>query len=192
MPRPSKRHQILEAAQRCFYEQGITATGVDAIAAAADVSKRTLYNHFPSKDDLLLAYIEWREQEWRGRLDGLLVQVDDPAERLLAYFDAYVAVPVDGYRGCAFINAAAEIADEASPVLAAIVASKQHVRRDLEALLTELGHDDATSAAAAIAALLEGSCALGGIHRAQIDLGALKQAALLIAGVPLPLGRATT
>lgn len=184
MARPSKRAQILEAAQRCFYERGITATGVDAVAEAAGVSKRTLYNHFPSKDALLLSYVEWRDAEWRTRLERRLAEVSDPADQLLAYFDVYVELPVDGYRGCAFINAAAEISDPHSPALAAIVASKEQVRRDVAGILEDLGHDHPEEPAAAIAALLEGSCVLGGIHRTQIDLAPLKAAACALAGIP--------
>src|SRR6266545_7273722 len=113
--RTNKREQIIDAARRCFYERGITATGVDTIAAAAGVSKRTLYNHFASKDDLVLAYIELREHRWRKILEERLEATADPIGRILVYFDAYFGLPYDeDFRGCAFINAAAEIPDSDS------------------------------------------------------------------------------
>src|SRR5919106_5621483 len=91
--RTNKRDQILDAACLCFYERGITATGVDTIAAAADVSKRTLYNHFRSKDDLVLAYIELRDRQWRRTLEARLEDVTAPVDRILAYFDSYFDLP---------------------------------------------------------------------------------------------------
>lgn len=181
MARPTKREQILEALQACFYEQGITATGVDAVAEAAGVSKRTLYNHFPTKDDLVLHYVLWREDRWRERLDQALAEAGTATDRILAYFDTYFDTP-DGedFRGCAFINAAAEIADEDSPVLEAIVASKDRVRTDIENLLVEAGHPSAHDTATIVAAILEGGCAVAGMKRDRSDLDALKRGALAL------------
>ncbi len=183
MARQTKRDQILQAARRCFYEYGITATGVDTIAAAAQVSKRTLYNHFPSKDELLFAYIRWRDEQWRERLASRLSGVDDPQARILVYFDAYFDTPDDeDFRGCGFLNAAAEISGDDSPVLAAIAAHKDRVRLDIEGLLRDLDHPSPSATGAAIAALLEGACALGGVHRSRMDLQPLKDATVVLMG----------
>jgi AcrR family transcriptional regulator len=176
--RANKRDQIIDAAQRCFYERGITATGVDTIAAAAGVSKRTLYNHFASKDDLVLAYIELREHRWRKVLDERLEAVADPVDRIMAYFDAYFSVP-DGedFRGCAFINAAAESPDSDSQVLAYLRAKKERVRREIDALVREARIPDPEVVAAALVLLLEGGIALFGILHDRQGVNTAKAAA---------------
>jgi AcrR family transcriptional regulator len=158
--RATKRQQIIEAAGRCFYERGISAAGVDSIAAEADVSKRTLYNHFPSKDDLLLAYIVWTDVRWRQRLGRLMADVDDPIERVLVYFDGYFEVPDhEEFRGCALINAAAEIAEPDSPVLAVLQSHKRRVHVEIEELIREAGVADPEATAASLVLLLEGAVA---------------------------------
>lgn len=187
MARPSKREDVLEAADRCFYEHGIAATGVDTIAEAAGVSKRTLYNHFPSKDDLLEHYLSWREDRWRRRLDEELDGVDDPVDRILVYFDVYFSsLEDDAFRGCAFINAAAELPDE-SPGLAVIVESKERVRADIEALLALAGHPEPGPTSLTVATLLEGGCAVGGIRRSTDQLPALEDTARALATAALPV-----
>ncbi len=181
MARPSKREDVLEAADRCFYEHGIAATGVDAIAEAAGVSKRTLYNHFPSKDDLLEHYLSWREDRWRARLARDLEDVADPVDRILVYFDVYFAsLADDEFRGCAFINAAAELPAD-SPGLAVIVASKARVQDEIEALLAEAGNPDPAATALTVATLLEGGCAVAGVRRATDQLPTLKATARALA-----------
>lgn len=177
--RANKRAQIIDAARRCFYEQGITATGVDTIAEAAGVSKRTLYNHFASKDDLVLAYIDAREQSgWRTLLNELLDGVEEPVERILAYFDAYFYVNDDEeFRGCALINAAAEVGDPESPVLARLRTNKDRVHREIAQLVREAGMPDPDSIAETLVLLLEGSVALYGIRRDGGGAAAAKQAA---------------
>jgi AcrR family transcriptional regulator len=176
--RANKRDQIIDAAQRCFYERGITATGVDTIAAAADVSKRTLYNHFASKDDLVLAYIELRERRWRKVLDERLDAVADPVDRIMVYFDAYFSVP-DGedFRGCAFINAAAEIPDADSQALACLRANKERVRREIDALVHEARIRDSEAVAATLVLLLEGGIALFGVLHDRLGVNTAKAAA---------------
>ena len=177
-PRRNKRDQIVEAASRCFYERGITATGVDTIAAAAGVSKRTLYNHFECKDDLVLAYVERREHRWRKALDERLDGVADPVDRVLVYFDAYFDLPDDeGFRGCAFINAAAEIPDPDSQALEFLRASKERVRREVGALVHEAAIPDADAVATTLALVLEGAIALSGVFHDRQGVEAAKAAA---------------
>jgi AcrR family transcriptional regulator len=185
--RANKRDQILDAAQRCFYEHGITATGVDTIAAVAGVSKRTLYNHFASKDDLVLAYTDLREDRWRKILDERLADATDPVDRILVYFDAYFAVPDDeDFRGCALINAAAEISDSDSQVLERLRANKVRVRREIGVLAHEAGFPDPDGVAAALVLLLEGGIALFGLFHDRRGVSTAKDAARkLLAGARL-------
>lgn len=179
--RANKRDQIIDAAGRCFYERGITATGVDTIAAAAGVSKRTLYNHFASKDALVLAYIELRENRWRKGLGERLEAVADPVDRILLYFDAYFDLPPDeDFRGCAFINAAAEIADPDSEALALLRAKKERVRREVDALVREAGVREPEAVAAALVLLLEGGIAMSGILHDRQGVETAKDAARML------------
>lgn len=181
--RRNKRAQIVDAARRCFYERGITATGVDMIAAEAGVSKRTLYNHFPSKTDLVMAYIEWRDVLWRERLERHLDGVDDPIDRILVYFDAYFVTPDDeDFRGCALINAAAEIPDADDRVLALLQANKHRVQEEITDLVRDAGIAQPEGTGAALALLLEGSVALYGVHRDQTGVATAKEAARRVLG----------
>ncbi|WP_368498260.1 TetR/AcrR family transcriptional regulator [Herbiconiux sp. A18JL235] len=109
----SAKSRLLDAASRLFYEEGMTATGIDTITAAAGVAKQSLYNNFASKDDLMLAYIEARHEEWLGLYRERLAGATTPRERVLAVFDAYIDHArfeyARGFRGCGLLNAAAEL-----------------------------------------------------------------------------------
>jgi AcrR family transcriptional regulator len=109
--------RILDAAGRLFYEQGINATGVDAIASAAEVTKKTIYDRFGSKDVLIEAYLTARAERWHTWLLGTLEGAPaDPAERLLATFDALGGwLAREKRRGCGFVNASAELAGPGHP-----------------------------------------------------------------------------
>ena len=90
MPAPSKREQIVKEAQKLFYRDGFNATGVERISAVAGVSKKTLYNHFKSKDELVLATLRERDGVFRNRIMRETERLtSDPRERLLAIFDAH-------------------------------------------------------------------------------------------------------
>lgn len=181
--RPTKRDQIVDAARRCFHERGITATGVDTIAASAGVSKRTLYNHFPSKEDLVLAYVELRERRWRAILEASLEGVDDPLERVLVYFDCYFRrIEGEEFRGCSLINAAAEIPEDDNRVLTLLRTNKDCVHDEIAALVREAGLADPEATAAALGLLLEGSVALYGVRRDRTGLEVAKNAARRLMG----------
>src|SRR5438132_3421836 len=104
--KPTMKQRILETADRLFYLRGIRAIGVDTIAAEIGISKRTLYNHFPSKDALITAYLERRfvlprPSTW------------PPAAQILATFDSLERrFSAKDFRGCPFVNAVAELGTE--------------------------------------------------------------------------------
>ena len=105
------RERLLAAAAELFYEQGIAATGVDAVLTRAGVSPSTLYAHFPGKNALVAAYLEERHQVWVATWDEVLAELTDPVERLLSVFDAVARYRArEGTRrGCAFLAAATEL-----------------------------------------------------------------------------------
>lgn len=112
--------RVLDAASELFYAQGIHAVGVDSIAAAAGVTKKTLYDRFGSKDQLVAAYLRTRDERWRERLTAA-TQRGGSRERLLATFDALADwLRQESPRGCSFINALAELPDPAHPARAVI------------------------------------------------------------------------
>ncbi|MBN1093058.1 TetR/AcrR family transcriptional regulator [Blastococcus sp. TML/M2B] len=105
------RERLLAAAGELFYEQGIAATGVDAVLRRAGVSPATMYAHFGGKDALVAAYLEQRHEVWRRTWDDVLEQAADPVERLLSVFDALAAYrrTEGNRRGCGFLAAAVEL-----------------------------------------------------------------------------------
>ncbi len=165
-------NRILDAAALCFYRDGIWATGVDALAAEAGVSKRTLYNHFGSKDGVIAAYLRQREGYWQSALDALCAEIgDDPVGRIVAYVHAY-ARPVEPelFRGSAFINAAAELADEDSEALGVIQHSIDRMEEGIASILESAGYVRAEELARLVTYLLEGAVVVGGARRSAAAL----------------------
>lgn len=136
-PTPSPRQRIVEAAHDLFYSQGIRATGVDRVIEVAKVTKVTFYRQFPSKDDLVAAYLEYRHERWMGwfhaRLEVHRSRGRSGLDALLRTLREWWDDPT--FRGCAFINAATEIAPS-SPL--ALDVFRRHKSEMLEELLTVL------------------------------------------------------
>jgi AcrR family transcriptional regulator len=152
------RQRLLETADRLFYRDGIRAVGIDRIIAEAGVAKMSLYKHFPSKDDLILAYLDRRAQQGRAAVQDLIARYPgDPRGALHAWAVAFTEDGVvDEYRGCTFINAAAEYGQPDHPVRAAAVAMRRWVCDTKEALLREAGHPEPAAAARTLLALRTG------------------------------------
>jgi AcrR family transcriptional regulator len=158
----SARERILETAFRLFYARGIRAVGVDTIIAESGVAKATLYKHFPSKNDLALAYLDRVDAAWLGALRGSADAAGpQPRAQLVGMFDALAsACRRDGYHGCAFINTAAESVP-GGPVHARTVAHKQAVRDWVRGLALEAGAEDAEALARGLTVILDGGLAAG-------------------------------
>ncbi|MEJ3749955.1 TetR/AcrR family transcriptional regulator [Actinomycetes bacterium KLBMP 9797] len=153
------RTRILETASALFYAEGVHAVGVDRIIAEAGVAKATFYHHFPAKNDLVRAYVE--EQSRRQRVAEAAFRQLPPREALVAVFDVLgdIASGAD-YRGCPFINTAAEYPDPADPVRAAIADHRRWFRGMLREFLVAAGHPD-PDRTADILVLLKDGMALG-------------------------------
>jgi AcrR family transcriptional regulator len=137
----SVSERILEAASDLFYHRGIRAVGVDAIIDGADVARMSFYRHFKSKEGLVLAFLERRDEQFRAWLAAEVRRLaPKPVDRPLAVFDALARHfgPAD-YRGCAFINAMAETADRRDPVHRAAAAHKGKIQVYLAELLEDAG-----------------------------------------------------
>jgi AcrR family transcriptional regulator len=179
------RERILAAATTLFQSHGINATGMEQVAATAPVSKRTLYAHFATKDQLVMAYLG-HVVESGATIDAVLDRTDlTVQERLLELF----TVPDNGtaaIRGCPFIDAAAEFPDPDSPVHAYTRMQKQRfVRRVLE-LVTELGAANPEELAEQLVTLSDGVASRAMVLNDPACGGHARKAAevLLRAGAP--------
>ena len=138
--RPAARQRILEAAARLFYADGIHAVGVDRVVAESGVAKATLYQQFRSKDELVAACLERHAERWRRNFaDPVRASRGSPGWRVGDVFDRLgQAVVTPGFRGCPFINAAAEYPDRTGPVASAIAGHRADVRNMFTELLGDL------------------------------------------------------
>jgi AcrR family transcriptional regulator len=149
------RRRLLDTATRLFYERGIHAVGIDRIIAEAGIAKATFYNHFPSKDDLVVAYIEEQDQLGRAAVAALPKQ---PPRKMIAAIMGRIseAVVAGPWRGCPFLNAAAEYPDPTSSVRRAIDARRSWYHDSLRALLAADGDPAPSVTASLLVALSDG------------------------------------
>jgi AcrR family transcriptional regulator len=149
--------RLLTAAAELFYRRGIRAVGVDLIAEVAGTTKKTLYDRFGSKDALVALYLRRRAGRWQSFVRGYVEQTPPGPGRVLAVFDALETRLAEQDRGCAFVNANAEIGGGEHPGVPVIRAEKAAMR----ALFTELVHaagiDDAEAVGAQLHVLYEGA-----------------------------------
>jgi AcrR family transcriptional regulator len=147
------KERILETADRLFYLQGIRAVGVDTIAAEIGISKRTLYNHFPSKDELIKAYLARRFRQ-------VPASEKPPAEQILGTFDSLERrFGSKGFRGCPFVNAVTELGTEDQAVRKIAIAFKESRRVWFRDLLQQLDVADADGIATQLQLLVDGAIA---------------------------------
>ncbi len=177
------QERILETADRLFYREGIRVVGVDTVADEIGISKRTLYNYFPSKDDLIVAYLS-------RRLRPIEECSLPPAEQILDDFDRLErAMRRDGYRGCPFVNAVAELADPTHAAHQIAVAHKEKRRTLFRKLLIQLEVANPDSLAIQLMILGEGAVAQALVHGDPKMARAAREAArvlLTAAGVRVP------
>jgi AcrR family transcriptional regulator len=182
--RPGRvRQQLLEAAARRFYADGLAATGIDTITAEAGVAKMSLYNNFSSKADLVRAYLEARHEEWLTLYQRRLERARNPREAVLAVFDAYADHAAlayqHGFRGCGLLNAAAEL-PAGDPGRAVVRAHKEEVEGLLAGRLEGLlpgRPGEARAMAEHLAFLLEGAVARAGLEGDAVRLRHARQIA---------------
>jgi AcrR family transcriptional regulator len=154
------RGRIVETAERLFYAEGVRGVGIDRIIAEADVAKMTLYNHFASKDDLILAVLQYRETQVDEMFNKAIARhVRKGMDKLDAFFAAlkewFEGV---GFRGCSFINARVELADARHPASKFSATHKERFHAMLTEIINETcGAKTAELAAPAVGLLVEGA-----------------------------------
>ncbi|MEZ5945177.1 MAG: TetR/AcrR family transcriptional regulator [Planctomycetaceae bacterium] len=154
------RQRIVETAERLFYAEGVRSVGIDRVIAEAEVAKMTLYNHFPSKDDLILAVLQYREEKFDALFEKWMQKhVKAGMDRLEAFFAAlkdWFKSP--GFRGCMFINSCAELADANHAGSKFSAQHKERFHEMLKQVINECaGAKAADSTASAISLLVEGA-----------------------------------
>jgi len=149
------RTRLLETATRLFYAEGVHAVGVDRIIAEAAVAKATFYHHFASKDDLVLAYVV-EHSSWQ-RAAIATIEDASPRARLEKIFAAMCDLGAGpAYRGCPYINVAAEYPDPAHPVRQAVAEHRRWLRDLYRDLLVAAGHPEPELTAGMLLLLRDG------------------------------------
>ncbi|NNC12410.1 TetR/AcrR family transcriptional regulator [Planctomonas sp. JC2975] len=154
--------RLLETASRLFYAEGLHAVGIDRVVAEAQVTRATLYRHFPSKDDLLVAYLTQADEAIRARAaeaQSSGADADDVIRTIAESIADDIGSP--GFRGCAFLNAAAEYPDPKHPVHKAVLAHRQWFLKTMTGLFATTGKTDAEPAARHFVMLRDGAMAAG-------------------------------
>jgi len=163
--RPSAaRERILATADRLFYDEGIHAVGIQRVVAEAAVTRVTLYRHFPSKDDLISAYLERRARYDHEQVDGIIAAHPDDPRRALE--ELATALTRDDFgavkRGCPFINASAEFTGS-HPARIHARAIRRWVTGRIEELLVRLDHRDPRAAAEQLMMVRTGAVVSGAL-----------------------------
>jgi AcrR family transcriptional regulator len=152
------RQRILDTAQRLFYRDGFRAVGIDTIIAEAGVAKMSLYRHFPSKDDLIVAYLEESNRQYWEWLDGAVAHLDEPEEKLAGMFETIEKLATSPEcMGCTFQGTAAEFPDRDHPGHQVALAHKRRVRDRFATLAQEAGLRDPAELADQLLLLMDGA-----------------------------------
>lgn len=146
-PSSPARRRVVDTAARLFYAEGIHTVGIDRIIAEAGVAKATFYSHFPAKNDLVAEYLSEQHASQRAKVAALraegAAQGRPPQDTIRAVFDAITLIGCGpGFRGCAFLNAAAEYPDPGHPVRRVVAGFRGWFRDTMRELLAEAGHPD--------------------------------------------------
>jgi AcrR family transcriptional regulator len=170
------KEKILKVADRLFYLRGIRAVGVDTISAEVGISKRTLYDYFPSKNDLIAAYLLRRFRPAKASKKA-------PADEILDEFDRLGrAFASEKFRGCAFVNAVTELSEPTHAANKIAVAFKEQRRNWFKQLLTKSGVSDSEGLSTQLMLLVDGAVTAALVHRKpSMALAARDAAAVLLA-----------
>lgn len=183
VPTPSPRERVLTAAYELFSRRGIHAVGTDEVIVRAGVARATLYRHFATKNDLVLAVLQRREEVWtRGLIEEQSRQRGDtPEEQLLAIFDVmhdWFHLR-DGYEGCSFINVLLEVGPN-HPAGKACIIHIDHVRDIVRYRAVAAGLTDVEEFASSWHILMKGAIILAAVGDLDAALRARKMARALI------------
>lgn len=182
--RSEARQRILETADRLFYRDGIRAVGIDRIIAEAGVAKMSLYKHFPSKDDLILAVLKHREDAvlafFGASMERHRKKSRSPLRAFFAALKDFFESP--GFRGCPFQNAAVELADPGHPGAEFVRGHKQRFGEFLRGLVETTVGKTAVKVAPAVSILVEGALVTAVVQGDPAAADVARDAALKLVG----------
>ena len=156
---PSKKNELVDAATKVFLRHGFHSTNLDAVLEEGGISRMTLYNHFKSKDELILAALQHRDEIFTSQLlEYIEAHADDPIGRILAVFDFHRQwFAHKDFRGCMFINATAEFGDPDCPVRKLACETKRSIVRFLRDQCEQAKLSQPSTLAEKLSILLEGA-----------------------------------
>ncbi len=156
---PIAQAQILDAVDELFYTEGARAVSVDAVAKYAGVNKMCIYRQFESKDELLLRYLERRNQYFWENFEATMARhVGDPRQQLLQFFNDMAArTRWPGYRGCALVNIVNEFPDREHPARKLVTMNRQKLLVRLQQIAEQADAVDPQGLAYGLALLLDGA-----------------------------------
>ena len=159
--RSEARERLLATATRLFYAEGINSVGVDRIVSEGQVTLATFYRHFPTKQDLVVAYLQAVHDALAERAAALTARLR--GQELVRALGAEVAADIGraGFRGCAFINAASEFEDPEAPVRRVVAAHRRWYYDLVRRAFAEAGHEHAANAARHFLMLRDGAVTAG-------------------------------
>lgn len=181
----SMRERIIDAATQLFYAQGIRAVSAEKIIAAVGITKVTFYRHFPSKDDLIVAYLQRRAAWERNAILSVRQMSGDDVPSVFRIIAEAIGAEScsPGFRGCPFINAAAEYPDPQHPVRQVVDEHRRWFKRTLEELLNEIDVANASEIADELVMLRDGAMVSGYLSDPHIVASSLYNAGRAIIGV---------
>lgn len=156
------RSRLLGTASRLFYTEGLHSVGIDRIVAEASVTRATLYRHFPSKDDLVVAYLTAADELIRTQIDAVRAEGRSPADTVRGVAETIAdSIRSDGFRGCAFLNAAAEYPSPDHPVHQAVMTHRTWFLDTITELMAAAGESTPEPPARHFVMLRDGAMAAG-------------------------------
>jgi AcrR family transcriptional regulator len=182
MTKSSKREHLIETALELFSRHGFHGVGIDTILKNSGVAKRTLYNHFKSKDELILAVLRHYDERFRNFfMRAVEGKAENPKDRLLAVFDvAEQWFKQDDFHGCIFVGAAGEYPEEGTPIRNTSREFKGLILGYIKSLAKESGLKQSDQLAEQLLLLLEGAITMAQINNSSLSAGQAKDAAKVL------------
>jgi len=180
--RASKREQLIQAALELFIQNGFHAVGVDTISEKAHVTKRTLYHHFKSKEELILASLRYYDERFRNDfMRAVEGKTESPVGRLLAVFDVVEEwFAQDDFSGCLFVGAMGEYPEEGSAIRRVCQESKALNRKYIKSLAEKAQLENTDQLAGQIVLLIEGAITMAQVNNSPLSALQAKKAAQVL------------